>query len=133
MKHWKKALAVILLGLIIYFMVFHWGRFLTDFWPPDKATVGPNILASLIQWAVILIAVALIYPPTRRAIERYVQSHVDSIKSHVSEEHKLVHEKMDHIIRHHPDIPDFGTPPPPTPPPSRPRSAKKSPSKRTSP
>lgn len=27
-------------------MTWVWHRFLTDFWPPDASTVGPNLVAS---------------------------------------------------------------------------------------
>ena len=69
--------------------------------------VGPNLVASVVQWALIAIVVALLYPPARRAIEKFAQRHVESIKDHVSAEHAAVHAKMDHIIKFHPDIPDF--------------------------
>jgi hypothetical protein len=106
-KNWKAWAALVALAALIYFMVFHWGRFQADFWPIDNSHVAPNLLASLVQWALVAIVVALLYPPARRAIERFAKYHVDSIKEHVSQEHAAVHDKMDHIIRHHPDIPDF--------------------------
>ena len=67
-KNWKAWGAVIALAAIVYFMVFHWGRFLADFWPLDGSRVGPNLVASVVQWALIAIAVALLYPPARRAM-----------------------------------------------------------------
>ena len=113
MKHWKKVLALVLLAGIVCLCVFDWARVKSDFYPLDRSFIAPNIMAALVQWAVILILAALLYPPTRRAIERFVGGHVQSIKDHVSAEHAAVHAKMDHIIAHHPDIPPFGSESPP--------------------
>jgi hypothetical protein len=112
-KYWKPAVAVVLVGGIVWFTVCYWDRFLSDFWPIDKATVSPNLLASVIQWAVILIIVSLLYPPWRRAIERFASRHVDSIKQHLSSEHEKLHAKLDimhakqnHIIKNTRSIPN---------------------------
>jgi hypothetical protein len=61
---------------------------------------GPEAIAQTIVYGLIAIAVI---PPARHFVER----HVDSIKAHVSAEHDAMHEHLDHIIRHSPDIPDF--------------------------
>jgi hypothetical protein len=106
-KNWKAWGALVALAALVYFMAFHWDRFLADFWPIDGSRVGPNLVASVVQWALIAIAVALLYPPARRAIERFAKRHVEDIKAHVTEEHALVHEKLDHVIKHSKDIPDF--------------------------
>ena len=106
MKNWKAWGAVIALAAIVYFMVFHWGRFLADFWPLDGSRVGPNLVASVVQWALIAIAVALLYPPARRAIERFAQRHVESIKAHVEAENAHLHRKLDHVILNSRSIPN---------------------------
>ena len=67
---WKAAGALVLLGAIVYFIVTDWPRFLQDFWPVDASRIAPNIVASIVQWAVVLIIAALLYPPTRRMIKR---------------------------------------------------------------
>ena len=103
MKHWRKVLALVVLVGIICFLVFDWPRFLSDFWPLDRSFVGPNIVATFVQWAVALIILALIYPPTRRAIEKFFTSNYDDLKKHVSAEHDALHEKLDHLIEHHPN------------------------------
>lgn len=95
MKYWKTYLGLAFLAALIYFMVFHWSRFLSDFWPIDKSTVGPNLFASLIQYALILITIALLYPPLRKAAERWAERHVQSIKDHVSDENKKIHVRLD--------------------------------------
>ena len=65
------------------------------FWPSLNGN-GPEALAQTLVYG--LIAVALI-PPIRRAIERFTKRHVDSIKAHVTAEHQLVHDKLDHVIQ----------------------------------
>jgi hypothetical protein len=106
-KHWKALLALIMLSALIIFMVFDWSRFLADFWPIDHSNVGPNLVASVVQYAIILIILALLYPPFRRAVEKFAKEHVKDIKEHISAEHDIFHEKLDHIIKHSNDIPEF--------------------------
>lgn len=63
-------------------------------WEPVKTNIGAGI-----WWAVIVaIITTLVYPPLRRAIEAF-------IKKHVRESSEELHKKLDHIIKHHPDIP----------------------------
>lgn len=107
----KKWIALAGLLAALYFVVFHWGRFLQDFYPLDASRIAPNIIASICQYVVLGVGAYLLYPPVRRAVDRYIGGHVDSIKAHVSAEHALVHAKMDHIIKHTKAIPAF---PPPT-------------------
>lgn len=112
MKNWKAIAALVALAGLVYFMVFHWGRFLADFWPFDASRVAPNILAAFVQYAVLLILAALLYPPIRRAVAKYVSGHVEDIKAHITAEHALVHAKLNHVIHHSTDIPPFPTNPP---------------------
>jgi len=123
-KHWKAISAFIMLLALLYFMIFHWGRFLADFWPFDASRVGPNLVASVVQYALLAILFVLLYPPARRAVERFALRHAKDIKDHVSAEHKRLHDKLahhevmakhnadllNHIIKHSPDIPDFPHP-----------------------
>jgi hypothetical protein len=111
---WQKWVALCLFVLVVLGIILGWHRFLADFWPIDDSRVGPNLVASVVQWALVLIAAALFYPPTRRWVEQFVQHHVDDVKAHITAEHAKVHEKLDraeklsrHIIEHHPDIPPF--------------------------
>ena len=104
---WKAFVAAVLVAGAVYFIVWHWARFRSDFWEPDRSYVGPNLVASIVQWAFILIFVSLLYPPWRRAVHRYVSGHVNAIKSHISSEQKEIHKKLDHVIKHSPDIPAY--------------------------
>lgn len=91
----------------------HWfaARLQSDFWPIDKATVAPNILASLIIFDVVTLAAGLFYPPFKKALDRGFARHksdvTDALKAHVTDELAEVHKKIDHIIDHHPDIPPY--------------------------
>ena len=99
---WGKLLLAIAAVLgAAYFIVFHWNRFVSDFYPLDKSTVAPNILASVVQYAILLVAAYLLYPPFRRAVNKWMTGHVDSLKTHISAEHDALHEKLDHLIAHH--------------------------------
>jgi hypothetical protein len=52
--------------------------------------------AGNISAGVIVAAFAsMFYPPVRKRLEAFIKSHND------------LHDKLDHIIKHHPDIPDF--------------------------
>ena len=90
----------------------HWfnQRLLSDFWPVDKSTIAPNILASVIIFDVVTLTAALFYPPFKRLLDRSVQLHKDEIKQHLSSELEAVHAKMDHVILHSKDIPAFVSP-----------------------
>ena len=129
-SRWKQYLALVLLLLAVSWIVFDWARFKADFWPPDRSFIGPNLVASIVQACFLLIVLALIYPPTRHWIERAIESHARDLKDHVQEDNERVHaalqEKLqtlhdclDHIIEHSPDIPtihgtDIGPEKPPS-------------------
>lgn len=120
MKSAKVAPAVLGLLGAVYFVAFHWGRFVQDFYPLDNSRVSPNIVASLVQYVGLAVLAYLVYPPFRRAANKWVKGHLQS-------ENQLLHAKLDHIIKHHPAIPDFpaATPgePPATPPPTSPEKS----------
>ena len=98
---------LLVVAVIIGSFISHWfaARLQSDFWPIDKATVAPNILASIIQAIVVVTVMAVFYPPLRRAIDAAAARHKNEIKAHITNELGEVHRKMDHIIYHHPDIP----------------------------
>ena len=109
---YQKAIAVIALVLIVVWITLGWHRFLSDFWPPDRSFVGPNIVASVVTWAGLLVIAALLYPPIRRRILRFVDHKANAIKAHIDKGHAELHAKLDeghrmirHVIEHHPDIP----------------------------
>lgn len=120
---YQKLLALGCLLLVAAFIIFWWSRFKADFYPIDHSNVGPNLVASVVQFAVILIVAALLWPPTRRRIHAFadrklntVHDKLDSIHQHHLTHHDdfaALHAKMDealrqnaHIIKHSKDIPD---------------------------
>lgn len=57
-------------------------------WEPVKTNVGGGV-----WWAVLVaITTAIVYPPLRHWIEHELNQ---------------IHAKLDHIVKHHPDIPDI--------------------------
>jgi hypothetical protein len=71
-------------------------------WPSIKGN-GPEDFTAL---AVVTVFTAVLYPPVRQAIDRYVKAHVDAIKAHVTAEHAHLHAKLDHVILHTKGIPN---------------------------
>ena len=65
-------------------------------WPSDKGN-GPEAIQQIVLGAVV---VAIFVPPIRAWFRRHVKA--------LHEKLDLAHQKMDHIILHHPDIPPFG-------------------------
>ena len=103
LKNWKVVVPVIGLLGAIYFIAFHWGRFVQDFYPLDASRIAPNILASLVQYILLGIAAYLLYPPVKRAVNNFAKRHVASIKHHISDENKAIHARLDRHekLQHH--------------------------------
>ena len=80
---WQKWSAVtVAVGLFV--VIFIWpSRVLADFWPIDQG-VGANLLASLVQYAVILVVLALLWPPTRRGLHGMVDAKLAPIHEHLT-------------------------------------------------
>lgn len=96
MKGWKLWAALIAVAAWVYFIAFHWSRFLADFWPLDASRIAPNVVASIVQWTVIIVFAALLWPPTRKALHRYITGHVADLKSHITSENAKIHDRIDH-------------------------------------
>jgi hypothetical protein len=92
------ATLLVVLGLAIG---DHWfnQRLLSDFWPIDKSTVAPNILASIIIFDVVTLAAALFYPPFKHALDAGLSKHVvGPIHKKLDAQHQ---ERLDQAERHH--------------------------------
>lgn len=94
------------LGSLVYFMAFHWGRFLQDFWPIDASRVSPNIVAAAVQYAVIGVGLYLLYPPVRRGVDKWIASHLHASNTDIHTKLDEVNALARHIIKHHPNIPN---------------------------
>jgi uncharacterized membrane protein len=100
------AFCLVLLLVVVGFAFGDHGfalRLKSDFWPVDKSTVAPNLLASFIILDVVTILSALFVPVVKRALDRGLSRHTTSLKADNVE--LLRHLK--HIIHHHPDIPEI--------------------------
>jgi hypothetical protein len=98
-KRWAGLSALVLVAILLLF--FH-GRVPADFWPLDASRVGPNLVASVIQWALIALVLYLAYPPVRRAIDQAVKRHTAELHEKLDHNARL----LQHVIKHHPDIPN---------------------------
>ena len=92
-----------------------WHHLYQDFWPLDASRVGPNIVASVVQFAVVGLVMYAVWPRFRRGVDRWLHGH---LSTHFKELHDKLdknHEEhmrhLQHIIQHSPDIPPL--PPPP--------------------
>ena len=97
----------LLAAVLAWALASHWFwlRLQSDFWPVDKSTVAPNILASIIIFDVVTLAAALFYPPFKKALDRTFSRHTKTITSHVTVGNDEVLRHLQHIIKNHPDIP----------------------------
>lgn len=77
--------------------MWHWGHHLWfAYFVPSLWGNGPE---ALVQTVVYATAAVILIPPFRK----WVVGHFTKLHEKLD----LAHEKMDHIIEHHPDIPPF--------------------------
>ena len=98
---WRNVTAMIALAAVTTACVVWRDRLGADLWPPDSSRIAPNIVAGIVQWAVILIVVALIWPPTRRRLERAAHRFADRKLEAV---HAGIATLREHHARHHADM-----------------------------
>ena len=63
------AFAGLVLAVLIAAVLFR-DRISADLWPLDSSRVGPNLVASVVQWVIVIIVASFVYPPLRHWIER---------------------------------------------------------------
>ena len=88
------VIVAVMVSLISLITGWHWlsSLWFNYSWPSDKGN-GPEALQQTIIYFLIA---ALFIPVVRRFIQReFHKAHAD------------IHAKLDHIIKHHPDIPEF--------------------------
>ena len=88
---YQKALVAVYAAGWAAFVGFDWGRFVSDFWPVDKSSVGPNLVASVVQYTAIAITLVLVYPPLRRRVSHAVAAEREHLKAHISHETRQLH------------------------------------------
>ena len=79
-------------------------RVVHDFWPIDQG-VAANILASFICFLAGSLATYLIWPRVRARTNAWVRTHLHEHRERMDVRFDDVHKKLDHVIKHHPDIP----------------------------
>lgn len=80
------SVAVLFVAAAVSSIVSDWvrARMQSDFWPLDHSFVGPNLVAAVVQWAIVLLIMAVFYPPMRKAFEASVERHKKQVMDHVS-------------------------------------------------
>lgn len=77
-------------------------------WPAGgSGGIWGDVLGTLIWVIIAAIVTGLCWPPARRAINAWMHGHFERHRAITAEREKLLHAKLDHIIKYHPDIPDF--------------------------
>jgi hypothetical protein len=72
-----------------------WDRWI---WPAGGSGGIPGDIVATLIWVIIAaIATALLYPPVRRALRRFEERHLAAVKSHITEENKEIHKRLDHL------------------------------------
>ncbi len=89
-SHWRRYAALAAVAILAILAILFRDRIGPDLWPPDRSFVGPNLVAAVIQSAVVLGVVVLLYPPWRRAVHRFLDAKIGG-----------VHEKLDRALGHH--------------------------------
>jgi transcription elongation factor GreA-like protein len=70
-------------------------------WPAGGSGGIPGDVVATFIWIVLAaIATSILYPPLRKAVERFIKRHFEAATAEL-------HAKLDHIIEHHPDIPPY--------------------------
>lgn len=70
-------------------------------WPAGGSGGIPGDVVATLIWVILAgVATTILYPPVRRAVEKFVKRHIEAGTAEL-------HAKLDHIIEHHPDIPPF--------------------------
>jgi len=97
---YQKRIALVVGIAAVVGIAVGWSRFVADFWPPDRSFVGPNLVASVVQWAIVLIVAALLWPPTRRRIHAFVDKKAAALHEAECKDREELHRKLDHLIAH---------------------------------
>jgi hypothetical protein len=105
---WQKLVAGLLVVLVALAVIFGWARLGSDLWPPDRSFVGPNIVAAIIQWAIIFVVGVLVWPPTRRRLHRFMDRKLERVHAELDAHRNMhdahaarldaLHEKLDRLL-----------------------------------
>lgn len=84
---------LVVCGLLVY--VFR-DRLSADFWPLDRSFVGPNLLASGVQYVAVGLIAVLVYPPLRRRVSKIAHKFVDDKLAPVHDHFVELYSRHDH-------------------------------------
>ena len=88
---WQKVAAVVYAVVAVVLLIVFRSHLHEDFIPIDGSRVAPNILANVVVVVVMTPVGVLLWPPTRKRIERaahrFATKHVDALKAHISRGH----------------------------------------------
>ncbi len=77
-----KRIAVFVVALVLILAgIFH-ARLGPDFWPLDRSTVGPNLVADLVTFAGGVLVGIGIAPVAKKAAHRFVDGKLEHIDRH---------------------------------------------------
>lgn len=114
---WQKALAGLLAVALTAWIIIDRARFKADLLPLDNSRVGPNLAAAVIQWAVIVIVAALIWPPARRRIHKFADGTIAGVHARIDGHHARqdAHNQWAARTLHRIHLEQIGEPPEPHP------------------
>lgn len=101
---WQKLIALGLAVTTAVLLLVFRKRLGADFWPLDASRVGPNLIASLVQWALVFVAAILIWPPWRRRLHRFVDAKIAPLHERLARlhaDHRALHDKADRLHARH--------------------------------
>jgi hypothetical protein len=75
-------------------------RLVLDFWPIDYSRVGPNLVASAVQWFIVGLVAAVIYPPFRH----WIESQFDGVHEKIDKHHQEHLQKIEERHQQHLDL-----------------------------
>jgi len=89
----------------------HWHHLWFGYFVPSLWGNGPEALVQTVVYGTLAL---VLVPPVRKWVERHVKAHFDQLHARLDKEKTELHAKLDsahqklsHIIEHHPDIPPF--------------------------
>jgi hypothetical protein len=95
------GLVALVAALIVVGIVFH-DRVSPDLWPLDSSRVGPNLVASVVQWVIVLIVASFLYPPLREwfkgsfgKIHTKLDAHHAAVLSQAADHHQQLIDQAD--------------------------------------
>lgn len=92
---WQKLLVAGLLLVDAVWIALDWHRFVADFWPIDRSFVGPNLVASVVQFDILVICGVLLWPPTRARIHAFADRKLGNLHDKIEGRIAALHERVD--------------------------------------